>query len=107
MAHIIFSWSPRAGLNCRPLAYHASALPTELPGHMAGVAGLEPANTGVKVLCLTDLAIPQYYKALNSSVLIGSQNFLCIELNSIIAVNAFLWYPEPDSNRHGFNSIGF
>lgn len=27
---------------------------------LAGVAGLEPANTGVKVPCLTDLAIPQY-----------------------------------------------
>ena len=27
---------------------------------MAGVAGLEPADAGVKVLCLTDLAIPQY-----------------------------------------------
>ena len=27
---------------------------------MAGVAGLEPANAGVKVLCLTNLAIPQY-----------------------------------------------
>ena len=30
------------------------------PAYMAGVAGLEPANAGVKVLCLTDLAIPQY-----------------------------------------------
>ena len=27
---------------------------------MAGVPGLEPGNAGVKVLCLTDLAIPQH-----------------------------------------------
>ena len=27
---------------------------------LAGIAGLEPANAGVKVLCLTDLAISQY-----------------------------------------------
>ena len=27
-------------------------------GHMAGVAGLEPTNDGVKVRCLTGLAIP-------------------------------------------------
>ena len=29
------------------------------PIKLAGVAGLEPTHTGVKVLCLTDLATPQ------------------------------------------------
>ena len=29
---------------------------------LAGVAGLEPTHTGVKVLCLTDLATPQNEK---------------------------------------------
>jgi hypothetical protein len=28
---------------------------------MAGAAGLEPTNDGVKVRCLTDLATPQYF----------------------------------------------
>ncbi len=28
---------------------------------LAGDAGLEPTNAGVKVLCLTDLANPQHY----------------------------------------------
>ena len=28
---------------------------------LAGIAGLEPANAGVKVLCLTDLAISHYF----------------------------------------------
>ena len=28
---------------------------------LAGVAGLEPTNDGVKVRCLTDLAIPQWF----------------------------------------------
>ena len=28
--------------------------------HMAGIAGLEPTHTRVKVWCLTDLAISQY-----------------------------------------------
>ena len=27
---------------------------------MAGVVGLEPTDAGIKILCLTDLAIPQY-----------------------------------------------
>lgn len=27
---------------------------------MAGVAGLEPTNDGIKIRCLTDLAIPLY-----------------------------------------------
>ena len=31
-------------------------------GLMAGVAGLEPTNDGVKVRCLTDLAIPHFLK---------------------------------------------
>ena len=30
------------------------------PPYMAGVAGFEPTSAGVKVLCLTNLAIPQY-----------------------------------------------
>gem|GEM_PF-6590547 len=29
----IQKWSPRTDLNCRPLPYQGSALPTELPGH--------------------------------------------------------------------------
>lgn len=29
---------------------------------LAGIAGLEPAHTGVKVLCLTDLTISQYWR---------------------------------------------
>jgi hypothetical protein len=28
---------------------------------VAGAAGLEPTNDGVKVRCLTDLATPQYF----------------------------------------------
>lgn len=31
-----------------------------MPNILAGVAGLEPADAGVKVLCLTNLATPQY-----------------------------------------------
>ena len=43
--HIIFFfWSSRAGLNRRPLPYQGSALPTELPEHMAEGAGFEPAG---------------------------------------------------------------
>ena len=30
---------------------------TSVLGSLAGIAGLEPADAGVKVLCLTDLAI--------------------------------------------------
>lgn len=30
---------------------------------MAGVAGLEPANDGIKIRCLTDLAIPLWNEA--------------------------------------------
>ena len=29
--------------------------------NMAGVAGLEPARDGIKIRCLTDLAIPQSF----------------------------------------------
>ena len=31
-------------------------------GQMAGVAGLEPTNDGIKARCLTGLAIPQQHK---------------------------------------------
>ena len=34
-------------------------------GHMAGLAGLEPTNAGVKVLCLTDLATAQRLQQLS------------------------------------------
>ena len=41
------------------------------PPYVAGVAGFEPTSAGVKVLCLTNLAIPQYeegnYKLLSFS----------------------------------------
>ena len=33
-----------------------------LHSYMAGVAGLEPTDTGIKIPGLTDLAIPQYIK---------------------------------------------
>ena len=35
---------------------------------LAGIAGLEPANAGVKVLCLTDLAKGQYIGAHVNSI---------------------------------------
>ena len=35
-------------------------------GRMAGVAGLEPTHDGVKVRCLTDLAIPHLLKKMAS-----------------------------------------
>ena len=44
--------SPVAESNRRHQPYHGCALPTELMGRMAGVAGLEPTNDGVKVRCL-------------------------------------------------------
>ena len=38
----------------RQLDYQSSALPTELiPHNETGLAGFEPANAAVKVLCLT------------------------------------------------------
>lgn len=43
-------WSRRRDLNTQPIAYKAIALPIELRRHMAGMAGLEPANAGVMVI---------------------------------------------------------
>ncbi len=35
------------------------------PGKLDGVAGLEPANDGIKIHCLTNLAIPQLLELKN------------------------------------------
>ena len=37
---------------------------------MAGVAGLEPTDGGIKTRCLTNLAIPQLCMQLNDAVLL-------------------------------------
>ena len=53
---------------------------------MAGVAGLEPTDAGVKVLCLTTLAIPQYYKAPKM-------------LLNPLSYSSNFWLTKSDSNR--------
>ena len=61
-------WSGWQDLNPRPTGPKPVALPNcatprnifqRYESKMAGVAGLEPTNDGVKVRCLTGLAIPQ------------------------------------------------
>jgi hypothetical protein len=42
---------------------------------LAEMAGLEPANTGVKVLCLTNLATPQYLSGRLKNYKFVARNF--------------------------------
>ena len=47
---------------------------------MAGDAGLEPANAGVKVPCLTDLANPQYIRGLASPLHVPALYYILLYL---------------------------
>ena len=42
------------------ISTNKKSLQNKLDVCMAGVAGLEPTNDGIKIRCLTDLAIPLY-----------------------------------------------
>ena len=60
---------------------------------MAGIAGFEPANAGVKVLCLTDLATSQCGDALKGVKWGGRR--ACVPLEKMGWVNGF----EPSASR--------